>query len=115
MLTAERAGVFFPSHEIVHRDPLWQCTRGDGVDYPCRAQIADGQGAAHGRRRGLGHGIGTGALERFCYHVGLTGDWNREAQALQTQIPGVYIAMNGCVFPPGRVRKNREAGRFESI
>lgn len=35
--------------------------------------------------------------------------------ALQTQMPGVYIAMNGCVFPSGRVRKNREAGRFELI
>lgn len=32
---------------------------------------------------------------------------------LQTHQPGVYIAMNGCVFPAGHVRKNREAGRFE--
>ena len=27
--------------------------------------------------------------------------------------PGVYIAMNGDIFPAERVRKNREAGRFE--
>ena len=26
---------------------------------------------------------------------------------------GVYVAMNGEIFPAGRVRKNREAGRFE--
>jgi L-asparaginase len=35
--------------------------------------------------------------------------------ALQTQTPGVYIAMNGCVFPAAHVRKNRKAGRFEWI
>lgn len=29
--------------------------------------------------------------------------------------PGVYIAMNARVFEAGRVRKNREAGRFEAI
>jgi L-asparaginase len=34
---------------------------------------------------------------------------------LQTHEPGVYIAMNGCVFPAGHVRKNREAARFEWI
>ena len=35
--------------------------------------------------------------------------------AVQSQSPGVYIAMNGCVFPVGHARKNREAGRFEWI
>jgi L-asparaginase len=35
--------------------------------------------------------------------------------ALQSRSPGVYIAMNGRVFPAGHVRKNREAGRFERI
>lgn len=34
--------------------------------------------------------------------------------ALQSLPPGVYIVMNGCVFPVDEVRKNREAGRFES-
>ncbi len=33
--------------------------------------------------------------------------------ALFSCVPGVYIAMNGCVFPGGQVRKNRQAGRFE--
>ncbi|MDF9828045.1 L-asparaginase [Ereboglobus sp. PH5-5] len=33
--------------------------------------------------------------------------------AVQLLPPGVYIAMNGQVFPAGTVRKNREAGRFE--
>jgi L-asparaginase len=28
--------------------------------------------------------------------------------------PGVYLAMNGQVFNPAQVRKNREAGRFEA-
>jgi L-asparaginase len=32
------------------------------------------------------------------------------AQALA---PGVYVAMNGCVFPGDRVRKNRDSGIFE--
>ncbi|MDQ7041150.1 MAG: asparaginase domain-containing protein [Rhodothermus sp.] len=35
--------------------------------------------------------------------------------AVQTLSPGVYIAMNGRIFSPGRVRKNREANRFEPI
>ncbi|MEC8557221.1 MAG: asparaginase domain-containing protein [Planctomycetota bacterium] len=35
--------------------------------------------------------------------------------ALLSQPPGVYIAMNGIVFAGDKVRKNREAGRFEVI
>jgi len=34
--------------------------------------------------------------------------------ALQSLPPGVYISMNGVVFEAGKVRKNREAGRFET-
>jgi L-asparaginase len=34
--------------------------------------------------------------------------------AVQTLAPGVYICMNGVVFPAGHVRKNREEGVFES-
>ncbi len=34
--------------------------------------------------------------------------------ALLSQSPGVYIAMNGLVFPGEHVRKNRELGRFEA-
>jgi len=35
--------------------------------------------------------------------------------AVQSLPAGVYIAMNGCVFRPGEVRKNREANRFEAV
>ena len=35
--------------------------------------------------------------------------------AAQTLAEGVYIAMNGCVFHPERVRKNRAASRFEPV
>ncbi|MDF1751551.1 MAG: asparaginase domain-containing protein [Verrucomicrobiales bacterium] len=35
--------------------------------------------------------------------------------AVQTLPPGVYIAMNGCIFPAGTVRKNRDKRRFETI
>lgn len=35
--------------------------------------------------------------------------------AVQSQSPGVYLAMNGTIFPAGKVRKNREAGRFEAV
>lgn len=35
--------------------------------------------------------------------------------AAQLQSPGVYIAMNGRVFPAGQVRKNRDAGQFVSL
>lgn len=35
--------------------------------------------------------------------------------AVQCLAPGVYIAMNGKVWHPGSVRKNREANRFEEI
>jgi L-asparaginase len=34
---------------------------------------------------------------------------------LQALPPGVYIAMNGSLYPAHRVRKNREAGRFEPL
>lgn len=33
--------------------------------------------------------------------------------AAQSKAPGVYLAMNGTIFEAGKVRKNREAGRFE--
>ncbi len=35
--------------------------------------------------------------------------------AVQSLPPGVYIAMNGTVFPAGKVWKNRELGRFEVV
>jgi len=33
----------------------------------------------------------------------------------QVAHPGVYIVMNGEVFPAGAVRKDREAGRFVRV
>ncbi|HEY1121123.1 MAG TPA: asparaginase domain-containing protein [Haloferula sp.] len=35
--------------------------------------------------------------------------------AVQSLPSGVYLAMNGTIFPAGKVRKNREAGRFEAV
>ena len=35
--------------------------------------------------------------------------------AVQSLPEGVYLAMNGKIFPAGKVRKNREAGRFEEV
>jgi L-asparaginase len=35
--------------------------------------------------------------------------------AVQACESGVYIAMNGQVFPAGEVRKNREENRFEIL
>lgn len=35
--------------------------------------------------------------------------------AVQLLPPGAYIAMNGCIFTAGRVRKNVEKNRFEVI
>ena len=35
--------------------------------------------------------------------------------AVQVAAPGVYIAMSGQVFKAGKVRKNREANRFETL
>ena len=35
--------------------------------------------------------------------------------AVQALPGGVYIAMNGTVFPAGTVRKNHELGRFEAV
>ena len=35
--------------------------------------------------------------------------------AVQVCQPGVYIAMNGQVFPAGAVRKNRDENRFEEV
>jgi len=35
--------------------------------------------------------------------------------AVQSLPPGVYIAMNGRIFDPNKVRKNRERNRFEAL
>ncbi len=35
--------------------------------------------------------------------------------AVQALPPGVYLAMNGCIFDPEHVRKNREQNRFEMV
>ena len=35
--------------------------------------------------------------------------------AVQTLPEGVYVAMNGCIFEPGEVRKDRERNRFVKI
>ena len=35
--------------------------------------------------------------------------------AAQAQPPGIYIAMNGRIFPAGHVRKNPQTRQFESI
>ncbi|MGJ7902581.1 asparaginase domain-containing protein [Lysobacter sp. 1R34A] len=35
--------------------------------------------------------------------------------AVQSLPPGVYIAMNGRIWDPGKVRKNVDANRFEAI
>lgn len=35
--------------------------------------------------------------------------------AVQSLPEGVYIAMNGCIFKPDKVRKNREKMQFEAI
>jgi L-asparaginase len=35
--------------------------------------------------------------------------------AVQSLPEGVYLAMNGTIFPAGKVRKNREAGKFEEV
>jgi L-asparaginase len=35
--------------------------------------------------------------------------------AVQLAPPGVYITMNGQIFPAASVRKNREKGRFEPV
>ncbi|MDT8272521.1 MAG: asparaginase domain-containing protein [Desulfomonilia bacterium] len=35
--------------------------------------------------------------------------------AVQSLAPGVYIAMNGRIFSPDKVRKNRRFNRFEEI
>lgn len=35
--------------------------------------------------------------------------------AVQSLPPGVYIAMNGRIFDPNKVRKNRELNRFEEL
>lgn len=56
----------------------------------------------------------TGAMEpaRFRY-TDATFNVGCAIAAVQTLAPGVYIAMNGRVYPANRVRKNHETRRFE--
>jgi L-asparaginase len=58
----------------------------------------------------------TGSMQPARFRV-TDADFNLGAAvtAAQTLPPGVYIAMNGCIFDPARARKNMAANCFEEI
>jgi len=58
----------------------------------------------------------TGSIEPSRFH-GSSAIFNIGCAigALQILPPGVYIAMNGRIFPADRVRKNRKLRRFEDV
>ncbi len=58
----------------------------------------------------------TGALSPARFH-GSDAEFNigTAVGAVQTLPPGAYIAMNGRIWDPARVRKNIDANRFEAI
>lgn len=57
----------------------------------------------------------TGALAPACFRVtDAIFNLGLALGALQSAQAGVYIAMNGTIFPAGKVRKNRSARRFEA-
>lgn len=56
----------------------------------------------------------TGSLAPACFQDSdATFNIGFAVGALSVLPVGVYVAMNGQVFPAGEVKKNREAGRFE--
>jgi L-asparaginase len=56
----------------------------------------------------------TGAMQPARFHTSdASFNLGCAIAAVQLASPGVYIAMNGYVFPAGSVRKNLEKGRFE--
>jgi len=56
----------------------------------------------------------TGAMQPARFHTSDAAfNLGCAIAAVQLAPPGVYIAMNGYVFPAGSVRKNLEKGRFE--
>ena len=56
----------------------------------------------------------TGAMQPAQFHASdASFNLGCAIGAVQLAPPGVYIAMNGCIFPAGAVRKNLEKGRFE--
>ncbi len=81
----------------------------------------DGRDGPDGRERARGRDgdttvvfVGSLAPARFKatdaeFNVGFA------AAAVQTLPPGAYVAMNGCVFDPHHVRKDRERNRFEPV
>lgn len=62
------------------------------------------------------HIVLTGALQPAAF-LGSDAEFNIGCAlgALQCCPPGVYIAMNGRIFPHDQVRKNRREHRFESV
>lgn len=58
----------------------------------------------------------TGAMVPYSFgHSDAMFNLGSAISAVQTLTPGVYIAMNGRIFPWDNVRKNRELGLFENI
>lgn len=56
----------------------------------------------------------TGAMQPARFHTSdASFNLGCAISAVQLAPPGVYIAMNGYVFPAGSARKNLEKGRFE--
>lgn len=118
----------FASEGLVYKDSL-ELTDED------RAQIRSKVAACPHRHILITHGTDTMALTAETLQgignkiIVLTGSMqparmrNTDAHfnlgvavgALQLLQPGVYLAMNGQIFEAGKVRKNREAGRFETV
>jgi L-asparaginase len=58
----------------------------------------------------------TGALTPARFkHTDAVFNVGMAVAAVQLAPPGVWIAMNGEIFAPGEVRKNREQNRFERL
>jgi L-asparaginase len=58
----------------------------------------------------------TGAMQPAKFHTSDAAfNLGCAVAAVQLAAPGVYIAMNGQVYPAGSVRKNVEKGRFEWV
>ncbi|WP_456451534.1 asparaginase domain-containing protein [Hydrogenimonas sp.] len=79
----------------------------------------DKSAVAVARWLGQGHGkrvVFTGAMVPFFVDpVEATANLASAMTAICLLPPGVYIAMHGLVLPHDKIRKNREAGRFEEL
>ena len=99
------------------REMIRQCVENAPADFVLVTHGTDGMVATARSLAGIPgkHVVLTGALQPAAFHqTDAIFNIGFALGAVQSKPPGVYIAMNGLVFDPEAVVKNRSQNRFEA-